>query len=56
MLSRLKQFFSATGQTKAFIVIWAIYGIALIITTLYCYARLDFVRSQPKHQTTHATQ
>ena len=35
----------ATAQTKVFIWTSIVYGIATIATTVYCYGRLDFVRS-----------
>jgi hypothetical protein len=46
MISRwLKQYQQASSQTKYFIINWMVYGLAILITTFYCYARLDFVRS-----------
>lgn len=30
---------------------WILYGILIIITTLYCYLRLDFIRTTPKPPT-----
>lgn len=41
----LKAFFKSDFQTKLFYLNWGIYGLALILTTVYCYGRLDFVRS-----------
>lgn len=45
MIKWLKQYYEASPQTKFFILNWVIYGVAIIITTIYCYARLEFVRS-----------
>lgn len=45
----------ANPKTRYFAFNWAIYGIAIIVTTLYCYARLDYVRSgktQKAHEDT----
>lgn len=35
----------SSSQTKYFVLNWLIYGLAIVITTIYCYGRLDFVRS-----------
>lgn len=45
MLCWVRQFKDASPQTKYFVLTWFIYGITLIITTIYCYGRLDYVRS-----------
>lgn len=46
MIARwIRQYNQATSQTKYFVLNWLIYGLAILITTIYCYARLDFVRS-----------
>lgn len=45
MFTWLKQYNEASTQTKYFVLNWLVYGLALLITTVYCYARLDFVRS-----------
>lgn len=45
MFQWYRQFKNANSETKWFILNWAVYGLAIIITTVYCYARLDFVRS-----------
>lgn len=45
MFQWIKQFINAERQTKFFVLNWFTYGLALIITTVYCYARLDYVRS-----------
>lgn len=47
MLYWLRMYFQATGQTKLFVINWAIYMLLIIVTTIYVYARLDFVRSGP---------
>ena len=43
-----KQFISTNRQTKYFILNWALYAVILVLTTAYCYARLDYVRSYKK--------
>lgn len=45
MFAWLKEYGEANPQTKYFVLNALIYGLAIIITTLYCYGRLDFVRS-----------
>lgn len=39
------------SKTRWFLFNWLIYGLALIGTLVYCYLRLDFVRSGPKTAT-----
>lgn len=41
----ISDFSKASSRTKWFIFNWAIYGVAIVVTTIYCYARLDYVRS-----------
>lgn len=59
MFRWIKQFVQSSRQTKFFVLNWFIYGLALVVTTIYCYARLDFVRSYqkipPKSQTSQST-
>ncbi len=45
MMQWFEQFLNAKRETKWFILNWALYIILLVVTTLYCYARLDYVRS-----------
>lgn len=45
MSNWIEEYNESSTKTKWFIFNWAIYGLALLITTLYCYARLDYVRS-----------
>lgn len=47
MANWIEQYNESSPKTKSFILTWFIYGLALLITTVYCYARLDFVRSHP---------
>jgi len=54
MIRWFHRYYEASRQTKFFIWNWAIYGIALLITTIYCYGRLDFVRSYPAPSTVQA--
>lgn len=45
MIKWLREYSEANPQTKYFVLNGLIYGLAIIITTVYCYGRLDFVRS-----------
>jgi len=47
MFKWIRQFKEANPHTKYFIFNWALYGVLLIVTTLYVYARLNYVRSTP---------
>lgn len=44
-LTWLKEFYAADYQTKMFMLTHFIYGLVILATTLYCYGRLDYVRS-----------
>ena len=41
----IEQYRQAKPQTRYFILNWTFYGLMLVATTIYCYARLDYVRS-----------
>lgn len=56
MFTWLKEYGEANPQTKYFVLNGLIYGLAIIITTLYCYGRLDFVRSYPTPSVVEAEQ
>lgn len=43
MFSWIRQFSAADAKTKWFIFNWFIYGLMLVATTLYCYARLQVI-------------
>lgn len=45
MANWIEQYNESNPKTKSFILTWIIYSLALVITTVYCYARLDYVRS-----------
>lgn len=45
MFKWLKAYNEATSQTQYFFLTLAVYGLALLATTVYVYARLDYVRS-----------
>lgn len=45
MLTWWKQFRDASGETKLFALVCFLFGALLVVTTVYCYARLDYVRS-----------
>lgn len=45
MFKWLQAYNKASAQTKVFVLNWLVYGLAIILTTVYCYARLDYVRS-----------
>lgn len=44
----IQKFRDATSETKWFIFNFVVYTLIVIVTTVYCYARLDFVRSGPR--------
>lgn len=48
MLKAVRLFFQSDNKTKSFILTWVIYGLVILVSTIYCYARLDSVRSGPK--------
>lgn len=45
MLKWIRQYRDSPKEIKIFTINWLIYGLVIIITTVYCYGRLDFVRS-----------
>lgn len=45
MIQWLKNFQEASPQTKYFILTWFVFGLAIILSTLFVYGRLDYVRS-----------
>jgi hypothetical protein len=45
MLAWIEQFRNASTQTKWFVFNCFIYGLVIAASLIYCYARLDFVRS-----------
>ncbi len=48
MLKLIKGFFAEDIHTKIFQLNWLIYVVVMIITTVYIYGRMDFVRSYEK--------
>jgi len=50
MFKWLKEYRQATSQTHYFFLTLAVYGLVLLATTAYVYARLDYVRSYPTAQ------
>lgn len=44
MLEKIR---SINPHTRWFIFQWVVYFILMLVTTVYCYARLDYVRTQP---------
>ena len=47
MRNWIKSLCHASPQTKFFALNWFIYGLAIIVTTIYCYAQLNFGKSDP---------
>lgn len=45
MLTWIEQLKNASTQTKWFVFNCFIYGLIIVASTIYCYARLDSVRS-----------
>lgn len=48
MLKALRLFLQSDAKTKNFILTWFVYTAVIVASTIYCYARLDTVRSGPK--------
>lgn len=48
MFKWIKKFHESSRQTKYFILTWLIFGLCIVVSTVYCYARLDYVRSYKK--------
>ena len=47
MLKWIQNFRKASAQTQFFFLNCIVYGMAIIVTAIYCYVRLDYVRSYP---------
>lgn len=45
MTGWIQRYRSASRETKYFVLNVVAYGLLLVFTTIYCYARLDYVRS-----------
>ena len=45
MIQWLRSFTDASPQTKYFILTWFAFGLAIVLSTLFVYGRLDYVRS-----------
>lgn len=52
MFNWLNEYRKASAQTHYFFLTLAVYGIAMLVTTVYVYARLDYVRSYKTNPTT----
>jgi hypothetical protein len=50
MVQWYRDFKGASARTKWFILTTAIFSIVIVATTIYCYARLDYVRSYKTEQ------
>lgn len=48
MFNWIRRFWATDANTKNFILNWILYGLMIIASTIYVYARLDYVRSAPK--------
>lgn len=53
MLKWWRQYQQASSATKVFILITLTFGLSIVITTIYCYARLDYVRSYKTAEIAH---
>lgn len=53
MWQRLYTRWQGTLQNYAYTLNWAIYMLILVLTTVYVYARLDYVRSGPRPPPNH---
>lgn len=53
MNRQIKEDFKGNAQTRYFYLNWLIYFVAILASTIYCYGRLNYVRSYPtSHQST----
>ncbi|ADI38710.1 putative uncharacterized protein [Waddlia chondrophila 2032/99] len=50
MLQWMKKFKEATPLTKNALIALIIWAVPVVLMTIYCYARLDFVRSYDSFQ------
>lgn len=48
----IQDYREAAPETKWFIFNWVFYGVLTLGTLVYCYARLDFVRTGPQTEQT----
>lgn len=46
MKGLVHQFIGSSRETKWFILNWTFYMFLIVATTIFCYLRLDYVRSQ----------
>lgn len=54
VMTYLRKFPAAKPQTKFFVMNWTFYFIIMALTTIWSYARIEYVhqfRQQPKQQT-----
>jgi len=42
-----EEFKESTKQTKYFILTWVFYGLIIVASLIYSYARIDYVRTAP---------
>lgn len=52
MFKWIRLYNNANPQIKIFIFNAVVYFTVIVITTIYCYGRLDFVRSYPSPKST----
>jgi flagellar basal body-associated protein FliL len=52
----IEQFKNADSKTKSFIINCILYSLIIILAVVYCFARLDFVRSDQANQNQHQTE
>lgn len=45
MLKLIREYTKSNPAIQFFTANWLLYAIVMLITTVYCYARLDFARS-----------
>lgn len=48
LLKLIRNLGKESGQVRLFTINWAIYMLMIIVTTVYVYARLDYVRTGPQ--------
>lgn len=50
MFKWIEDYKNASSKTKSFVLNCIIYSLVIIVSVIYCYARLDFVRSYDKNK------
>jgi hypothetical protein len=55
MFKWVKHYLQFSFQTQIFILVNVLFGLCLVVTTIYSYARLDFSKTPYNHQKAEKT-